>query len=267
MQNAVTSKFVSKSLLVFSFTMLAIQPAGRPAAAENAALEEKGRFTLNRNARIFVNNYIKENKEVLQAVQLRSKTPFKMIDAIFTRYGLPKEVKYLAVIESELNPTALSPVGARGPWQLMPETAQILGLQVDAGQDERILYYKSTVAAAKYLKDLYGEFGDWLLVVAAYNSGPAQVYRAIRKSGSRSFWDLQAYLPAESRMHVKKFIATHYYFEGKGSVATATRAECMGCTPQEEIAQTRNYTSKPFSQPAVFRSSTLARTSSSSLFL
>jgi|GEM_PF-1488114 len=292
MQNAQTSKFAAKSLLVFSFTLLAIQPAGRIAAAENAALEGRGRFALNRTARIFVNNYIRENKEILQAIRLRSKTPFTMIDGIFTRYGLPKEVKYLAVIESELKSTALSPVGARGPWQLMPQTAQILGLQVDSSQDERIGYYKSTVAAAKYLKDLYGEFGDWLLVVAAYNGGPAQVYRAIRKSGSRSFWDLQAFLPAESRMHVKKFIATHYYFEGKGSVATATRAECLGCTPQQEIARltagreasagvagpgihirhtpasSGTYNgSKAFFQPAAFKPSTLPSTSSSSLFL
>src|SRR6186713_2240788 len=163
MQNAQTSKFAAKSLLVFFFTMLAIQPVGRIAAAENAALEGRGRFALNRTARIFVNNYIRENKEILQIIRQRSKIPFKMIDGIFTRYGLPKEVKYLAVIESELKSTALSPVGARGPWQLMPQTAQILGLQVDSSQDERIGYYKSTVAAAKYLKDLYGEFGDWLL--------------------------------------------------------------------------------------------------------
>jgi len=81
------------------------------------------------------------------------------------------------------------------------------------------------VAAAKYLRDLYGEFGDWLLVLAAYNSGPAPVYRAIRKSGSRNFWCLEKYLPAESRDHVRKFIASHYYFEGNGGVTTLTRTE------------------------------------------
>lgn len=91
--------------------------------------------------------------------------------------------------------------------------------------DERTNYYKSTQAAAKYLKDLYSEFGDWLLVIAAYNGGSAHVYSAIRKSGSNNFWDLQYYLPAESRNHVKKFIGTHYIFEGQGGITTLTRDE------------------------------------------
>ncbi len=89
------------------------------------------------------------------------------------------------------------------------------GPESQQGKDERTDYYKSTHAAAKYLRDLYTEFGDWLLVIAAYNGGPGNVYSAIRKSGSRNFWDLQYYLPAESRTHVKKFIGTHYVFEGQ----------------------------------------------------
>ena len=96
---------------------------------------------------------------------------------------------------------------------------------------------KSTKAAALYLRDLYGEFGDWLLVVAAYNSGPAPVYAAIRKSGSRNFWKLQRHLPQETRDHVKKYIATHYYFEGKGSVTTLTRAERMQLDLQMSVAR------------------------------
>src|SRR5664279_6588418 len=107
----------------------------------------------------------------------------------------------------------------------MPETAHVLGLKVNRHCDERSNYYKSTIAAAKYLKDLYRLFDDWLLVLAAYNGGPKPVYTAIQKSGSRNFWVLQNYLPAESREHVKKFIATHYYFEGRGSETTLTKAE------------------------------------------
>jgi membrane-bound lytic murein transglycosylase D len=107
----------------------------------------------------------------------------------------------------------------------MPKTARILGLKVNRQFDERTNYTKSTRAAAIYLKDLYREFGDWLLVLAAYNGGPGPVYTAIRKSGSRNFWELQKYLPAESRGHVKKYIATHYYFEGKGSITTLTKSE------------------------------------------
>ena len=268
MPTSVPQKFDYKSLLLLSLALFVVRPAGRVSAAENAASADNGRFPLNVNARVFVNNYIRENKEVLQAVQQRSRLPFKMMDAIFTRYGLPREIKYLAVIESELKPTALSAVGARGPWQLMPETAQLLGLTINTDQDDRIQYYKSTVAAAKYLKDLYSEFGDWLLVVAAYNGGASQVYRAIHKAGSRSFWDLQYFLPAESRLHVKKFIATHYYFEGQGSVATLTRAECMACAADARTAGVPTaYATKQFSQPAIFRPATPARASSSSLVL
>jgi membrane-bound lytic murein transglycosylase D len=148
-----------------------------------------------------------------------------MIDSVFRKYDLPVELKYLAVIESELNPKATSRVGAVGPWQFMPGTAKVLGLKISRKYDERTNFKKSTKAAAIYLRDLYSTYGDWLLVLAAYNCGPAPVNSAIRKSGSRNFWKLQYFLPAESRKHVKKFIATHYYFEGTGSVVTHTKTE------------------------------------------
>jgi len=97
----------------------------------------------------------------------------------------------------------------------------VLGLKVNRRADERMNYYKSTRAAARYLKDLHREFKDWLLVLAAYNGGPSPVYKAIRKSHSRNFWVLQKYLPAESRQHVKKFIATAYYFERENNTDIA----------------------------------------------
>jgi membrane-bound lytic murein transglycosylase D len=194
---------------------------------------------MNMHVRQFVKDYIKDNNEILCLVRRRSKYAFRVMDSVLTHYGLPKEMKYLAVIESELNPKALSAVGARGPWQLMPETAQELGLNVTPDWDERVSYGKSTVAAAKYLRDLYGEFGDWLLVLAAYNGGPAPVYRAIRRSGSRNFWCLEKYLPAESRDHVKKFIASHYYFEGNGGVTTLTRSEWAAYMDHVHPAQQR----------------------------
>jgi membrane-bound lytic murein transglycosylase D len=96
----------------------------------------------------------------------------------------------------------------------MPSTARILGLKINARCDERKNYYKSTRAAARYLKDLHEEFGDWFLVFAAYNGGEGPVYSAMRQSGSKNFWTLQHYLPEETREYVKKFIATCYYFEG-----------------------------------------------------
>ncbi len=147
------------------------------------------------------------------------------MDAILVSYKLPKELKYLAVIESRLHTSAVSWAGAVGPWQLMPATARVLGLKVNRKVDERTNYIKSTHAAAKYLNDLYDQFGDWLLVIAAYNGGAGNVLKAIRKSGSRNFWDLQYYLPTESRNHVKKFIGTHYIFEGQGGLCTLTKKE------------------------------------------
>jgi membrane-bound lytic murein transglycosylase D len=182
---------------------------------------------LNKQAALFVKDYIKRNDESLSKIKTRGEKHFGMMDSIFTRYGLPVELKYLAVIESELKSTATSRVGAKGPWQFMPGTAKELGLKITHRYDERTSYVKSTRAAALYLRDLHAQFGDWLLVLAAYNGGPGPVLKAIKRSGSRNFWKLQNFLPAESRGHVKKFIATHYYFEGQGGETTITKAELM----------------------------------------
>src|SRR5258708_29281796 len=165
---------------------------------------------LNPKAFSFVQDYMKENWDELQGMRTWGQPYFNLIENILTQYGLPKELKYLAVIESNLKAAAVSRVGAKGPWQLMPQTARDLGLKVNRNMDERKNYTKSTRAAALYLRDLYNELGDWLLVIAAYNTGTAKVYHAIHRSGSRNFWDLQYYLPAESRIHVKKFIGTQY---------------------------------------------------------
>lgn len=182
-------------------------------------------ISLNKNAVRFVDDYIAKNAGLLQAIKDRNPRYFKIMDEVFTRYKLPLQLKYLAIIESELNIRAVSRVGAAGPWQLMPETARILALKVSKKYDERTHFYKSTVAAAKYLRDLYRLFDDWTLAIAAYNAGPAPVYKAIKRSGSRNFWKLQHHLPAETRSHVKKFIGTHYYFEGHGSITTITKDE------------------------------------------
>jgi membrane-bound lytic murein transglycosylase D len=164
--------------------------------------------------KLFVSNYIQQNQDCLVRIRERSDSAFDLMDSIFNRYHLPLELKYLAVIESELKTTAVSHVGAAGPWQLMPGTAHILGLKVSKGCDERMSYSRSTQAAAIYLRDLHVEFGDWLLAMAAYNSGEGNIYSAIRQSKSRDFWIIQRYLPQETREYVKKFMATYYYFEG-----------------------------------------------------
>ena len=180
---------------------------------------------LNPRALSFVQDYIEKNSEDLENMRGWGKPYFNVMDAILVSHNLPKELKYLAVIESRLHTSAVSWAGAVGPWQLMPVTARVLGLKVTRKIDERTNYVKSTHAAARYLNDLYDQFGDWLLVIAAYNGGAGNVMKAIRKSGSRNFWDLQYYLPAESRNHVKKFIGTHYIFEGQGGLCTLTKKE------------------------------------------
>ena len=182
---------------------------------------------LNPKAMSFIQDYLKENWEELQNVRSYGRPYFNIIESVLVKYGLPRELKYLAVVESNLKSSAVSKVGAKGPWQLMPQTARDLGLKVDHNIDERKNYYKSTAAAAAYLRDLYNELGDWLLVIAAYNTGTVNVNRAIHRSGSRNFWDLENYLPVESRKHVKKFIGTQYMFEGQGSVTTLTKAEAI----------------------------------------
>lgn len=180
---------------------------------------------LNPKAVSFVQDYMESNTKKLNKMKSWGKPYFDLMDEILTKHGLPAELKYLSVIESELKSNALSWAGAVGPWQLMPQTARNLGLRVGRGKDERRDYAKSTHAAARYLTQLYGLYNDWLLVIAAYNGGPGAVNTAIRKSGSRNFWNLQYYLPTESRNHVKKFIATHYIMEGEGGVTTLTKGE------------------------------------------
>ncbi len=182
---------------------------------------------LNKNVSRYVKDFMKREKEFLVKMETRSQNHFDFIDSVFMHYGLPVELKYLAIVESQLNPRAVSKVGAKGMWQFMPVTARELGLKVTKHTDERLYARKSTVAAARYLKSLHKMFGDWLLVLAAYNGGPGTVYKAIKKTGSRNFWVLQNHLPAETRGHVKRFIGVHYYFEGTGSITTQTKAEAM----------------------------------------
>lgn len=181
---------------------------------------------LNPMAISFVKDYIAKNGKGLNSMKQWAFPYFNMMDAILTQHGLPKELKYLAVIESGLRYNAISWTGAVGPWALMPAAAKQYGLNVSRHNDERLDYYKSTHAAAALLTDLFARYGDWLLVIAAYNGGPGNVNKAIKKSGgSKDFWALQYYLPNESMNHVKKFIATHYIMEGEGGVTTLTKEE------------------------------------------
>lgn len=125
-------------------------------------------------------------------------------------YGLPLELKYLPVIESALDPTAKSRAGAVGLWQFMLTTGKRYDLEINSLVDERRDPIKSSFAAAKYLRDLYATFGDWNLVIAAYNCGPANINKAISRAGSRDYWVIYPYLPRETRGYVPAFIAANY---------------------------------------------------------
>ena len=175
---------------------------------------------VNPNAESYMQDYLNVHSKSLLQMKNWGQPYFNLIDNILSQYGLPRELKYVAVIESNLKTGATSWVGAAGPWQFMPATARQYGLVVNAYVDERRDYVKSTHAAARYLLNSYKVYHDWLLVLASYNGGLGNVNKAIRNSGSKNFWSLQYYLPGESRNYVKKFIATHYVMEGAGGVTT-----------------------------------------------
>ena len=173
----------------------------------------------------YVQKYLATNAEILEQIRQSNIAKFNAVQKILVKRKIPAAMVYLAVVESELKSSATSRVGAAGIWQLMPGTGRAFGLKVSGKVDERRNTYNSTVAAAAYLTELYNQFDDWLLVVAAYNCGTGKVLAAIRQSGSRDFSKLQDFLPAESRSHVKHFIATHFYYEKAGSIVTLTKKE------------------------------------------
>jgi len=168
---------------------------------------------MNPKAISFVQSYMEKEGAGLRKMKTWAKPYFNLYDEILIANGIPVELKYLSVIESHLSSQAISWAGAAGPWQIMPAEATRLGLKL-LPNDERMDYQKSTQAAAIILKELYQQFGDWLLVVAAYNGGAGRLNKAIEKKKTKDFWALQYELPLETRNHVKKFIATHAIFEG-----------------------------------------------------
>ncbi len=179
-----------------------------PLAGEKSYFGEKNEYVND-----FVRKYLELHYNTLGTVQNKSLEPFSIIDNELEKKNMPRELKYLAVIESALNHNAVSRAGAVGPWQLMETTARMMGLSVSRKVDERRDLVKSTLAATKYLELLYGQLNDWLLVIAAYNSGPTPVQRAIDRTGSHNFWDIKEFLPRETQGHVLAFIATASIFE------------------------------------------------------
>lgn len=163
----------------------------------------------------FVQNYIdiytspSRRADIARVIGL-SKYYFPIYEKAFHEAGIPEEIEYLSIVESQLNPNAVSRVGATGPWQFMPATGKLLGLNIDSYVDERRDPIQASYAAAAYLRDAYQEFGDWLLAIASYNCGTNSVERAIDKSGGTDFWSIRAYLPAETRNYVPAYIAVSY---------------------------------------------------------
>jgi membrane-bound lytic murein transglycosylase D len=188
----------------------------------------------------FVNEYMAKNGQWLKGMKKWGQPYFSMMDNILVQYGIPREMRYLSVIESSLNAGTVSWAGAVGPWQLMPDEGQRFGLIMNRYTDERTNYYKSTHVAAQLMRELYNQFGDWLLVIAAYNGGAGRMRSAIRRSGSRNFWDLQYFLPAETRNHVKKFIATHYIMEGSAGLTTTVTADLQKMNISPAVAGSGN---------------------------
>lgn len=181
--------------------------------ARLARLDALSPFDLQYN--IYVQNYIDmytlRRRELVSRVMALSQLYFPMFEQILDKYNLPLELKYLAICESALNPLAKSKSAAMGLWQFMYPTGKMFGLNVSSYIDERCDPYKSTIAACEYFKYLFQLFGDWQLVLAAYNGGPGTVSKAIRRSGGKkTFWEIRPFLPKETQGYVPAFIAVNY---------------------------------------------------------
>jgi len=169
------------------------------------------KLTYNPVVRKYIEMYTQQKRDRVQVMLGLAEYYFPIFDDIFDYYGIPNEIKYMSVIESALNPRARSRTRAIGLWQFMYGTGKRYGLTINSLVDERRDPIKATHAAAQFSKDLYQIFGDWQLVVAAYNCGPGNVNKAIRRAGGKKdFWDIYRYLPRETRGHVPAFIAAVY---------------------------------------------------------
>ena len=165
----------------------------------------------NKPVKAFIHLYADKRRILTEKVLGLSEIYFPMIEQVLDRFNLPLELKYLAVVESALNPAAGSNKGAKGLWQFMYGTGKVYGLKVTSLVDDRYDPYKATVAACEHLKDLYDIYGNWSLVLAAYNSGAGNVNRAIRRAGgAKNYWAIWPFLPRETRGYVPAFIAVNY---------------------------------------------------------
>jgi membrane-bound lytic murein transglycosylase D len=174
-------------------------------------LEKNMPLHYNDKIHAFINYFTIRDREYTKMVMRRKNLYFPLFEKYLAKYGLPDELKYLSIIESGLNPRAVSRARAVGLWQFMSATGKYYGLSNDRFIDERMDPEKSTDAACRYLRDLYSMFHDWELALAAYNTGPGNVKKAIRKSGYKNtFWEIYPQLPRETRAYVPQFVAMIY---------------------------------------------------------
>lgn len=179
-------------------------------------IDSKTPFHIEYNQQLeqIIKTYLKRRKSAFSGLMEKARFYFPLFEEQLDQYDIPLEVKYLAIVESALRPRARSRVGATGLWQFMYQTGKQFDLNVSSYVDERSDAYRSTKAACQYLASLYKIFGDWDLALAAYNSGPGNVSKAIRRSGgSKNYWNIRHNLPRETAGYVPAFYATLYIFE------------------------------------------------------
>lgn len=165
----------------------------------------------NESVKKFINFYLNKRRGQVSIMMGLTNYYFPLFEEALARYNLPSELRYLPIIESALNPKIVSRAGASGLWQFMHGTAKMYGLEINSYIDERNDPVKSTDAAARYLRDLYAIYGDWHVVIAAYNCGPGNVNKAVRRSGGKqNYWEIYSRLPKETRGYIPIFIAANY---------------------------------------------------------
>jgi membrane-bound lytic murein transglycosylase D len=181
-----------------------------------AAMDAKSPFNIEYNQGLenIIKSFLKNRKKSFGRLMAISEYYFPMFEEALAKQNVPLEIKYLAVVESALNPKAVSKMGATGLWQFMYQTGKLYNLKIDSYVDERSDPLKSSEAAAQYMTNMYGIFGDWDLVLASYNSGPGNVTKAIRRSGGQqNYWNIRKNLPKETQGYVPAFLATMYIYE------------------------------------------------------
>ena len=200
-------------LLLLLFTGFAA--VAQDTARQSAAHAGPRPVNINANDREFIKGYITRYKSGLVNLPRDKAILLNYVDISLRRNSLPVELKNLVIVESYLEHKSVSAAGAAGPWQLMPGTARSSGLVVNDVLDERFDLIKSTSVAMKLLKFLHKRYGDWQLAVAAYNCGSGRVDQAIQQANSKMYWDVEQFLPNETRNHVKKFMASSVVTVGR----------------------------------------------------